>query len=269
MRSAPFLLLLLMSASPVVGAENAPSVDPFASPLADPFGMAEEPYVFPDHLEFHYSDGGTLEFGFEGNLVVNAVLRDAFRREVVLRVIVSPSFLKDYAVGLAERSGAFFIFTLVPDIQLNRHPDAYTVDLSDPDEMEMNAVPGEPLVSRMAAILTPALRESGVTRYEIEITPELAGRLVDVWKAMLLRARYAPDYDHFGADGVFYRFSYSGLPPMHAVTWAPDSGTSPAMLADIANLMRELCEQRDPAIAARLSEEVDALLARMMENAER
>jgi len=103
-----------------------------------------------------------------------------------------------------------------------------------------------------------------VTRHEIEITPDLAGRLIDVWKAMLLTARYARQ-PGMGADGVFYRFSYSGFPPMHAATWSPDTGTSPAILVDIACLMRKLCEERDPAIAESLSGEADALLARLMD----
>ena len=79
-------------------------------------------------------------------------------------------------------------------------------------------------------------------RCETPIDRLLAGRIIAVWKTMLMQTRYR-DPPWTGLDGADYFFAMGvGSWPMTGHIWSPKEGTNPGRLVAISLAMYEVCK---------------------------
>ncbi|MGD0867272.1 MAG: hypothetical protein ABSA49_17150 [Rhizomicrobium sp.] len=181
-----------------------------------------------DHLE----PAAETVAGYESGVI--EVLKDAFTDDVQVRAIVEPSFEKEFAVGTKESDGVFRI---------------YFVRASQ--QVWSNLLNKEPT------------KNIGSEICEMEIPADLGRRIDLVWDGMLRQTRpnESPTY---GLDGDNYYFS-KDVDGKLAIgeMWSPPDDSKPGKLVDIVYTMRDLCTKKDEALATKLNEQVDDLLARL------
>jgi len=197
--------------------------------------------------------------------MVNAVFDAAFAPDVKVRAIVEPSFFREYAVGIKERSGHYYVFGMEPRVQLwgyellalfkSQAIVAVSADGSGANDDEIAA---------LQARLPKKTSDVRVMRCYSELDPRLARRVIAVWEGMLSELKAS---DRLGLDGESYQFAFrEGARELEGQIWSPEEGSRGALLTDIAYTMKRLCTWGPPwsfFLRARLAREVGDLEKRV------
>jgi hypothetical protein len=170
--------------------------------------------------------------GYESGVV--EVLKGAFTDDVDVRAIVEPSFQNEYAVGTKESDGNFRIYFL----RASEHVWGKFLDKKSTENI-------------------------GTENCEIGIPVDLGRRIDLVWDGML-RQTQPNERPTYGVDGDNYYFSKDVDGKLVIGTiWSPPDDSKPGKLVGIVYTMRDLCTKKDNVLTAKLSQQVDDLLARL------
>jgi hypothetical protein len=239
------------------------------------------PVMAQDHLVPESSVIGGSEFSPDYQSVVQAVLHEAYADDVKVRLIVEPSFSPEAAIGLKEDNGNYRIFTLAPAVQLWGY-ESLRMMKGGEERLVSNgnskdSQPPDNDIAALKAYLPADVHDVKVKRCEADIDPALGARIVEVWKAMLLDTRYARGPEYVKGpdgkmqqvvaevmDGTLFHFSmFGGLDFLAGQAHSPFEGTKPAQLVNIADMMDQFCQTKDPKFTAQMNRDVDALLAQL------
>jgi len=107
---------------------------------------------------------------------------------------------------------------------------------------------------RIVSIARHGPGEDADTKCETPINKTLALQAIAAWRAVLLGTRFSDDVVS-GADGASYHFSmmesFEQPPgilqhqPLYGWVWAPDPGTAPHRLVELAAGLGQLCRSKD------------------------
>jgi len=101
-------------------------------------------------------------------------------------------------------------------------------------------------VARLEASVPSDPNNLKVAYCETNVSDVLGGRIVKVWRNMLMRTRY-PQKNMNGADGVTFHFSMSAFGPLSGQVWSPDRNSNTGTLVALANEMYGICTKRKDA----------------------
>lgn len=211
--------------------------------------LVATPALAGDHLEPEdsvYSGIASFEPGYDQALI--ASFRDAFEDDVQARAIVEPSFETEFAVGIKETEGHYWIFYQEVSEQLWQYS---VLDMMKKGQITSASTDGKSTtlqeIEKLEKSLPPDPKDVKVIRCEYQIERALGVRIVDVWRRMLLETRYSKE-PTMGLDGTIYHFyAKNGYRRMAGQTWTPDPATKPGILAEMSYDMKKLCTTRDVA----------------------
>ena len=104
---------------------------------------------------------------------------------------------------------------------------------------------------------------------DADITPERTKRIANLWEKMLLGTRYYPQSDSIeaihGTDGVEYHFSGGGVRMEHmsGTTRAENQGSNVALLVDIGETLKGICQEKRMSDFAKLDSQIAQLEIRV------
>lgn len=244
--------------------------------------LLPEDSVFTD-IDFRLSvfDGPfSLDFEhymrYEEN--VARVLRDAFRFEVVARVIAYPSFEPEFSIALELKEGKYRILYLAPAVQLLHFEELEIMKEKPNSDFQREELDRYLRYLDDLKIKLPKTREEvEVSKCDISISNELGVKLYSLWSEMLFRTRYPdlrpakPDAKaaplDLAVDGTSYHFSfeYPGF-TLAGKIHSPRAESNTGKLVAIAELMKEACQAEDnKEILANLEHRVDTLTEQLSE----
>jgi hypothetical protein len=221
----------------------------FASSAA---AQPKMPLRAEDHLEPDSSILGGSAFMASYDMQVQRTFREAYGFDVAVRMVALPSFVPEYAVGLVSKaksgwSGPYRIFALTPAASLWTYQiiamlkDGSVRILDDKGQKEQKKE-----IARLQASVPSNPDNLKVARCEADISDALGGRILKIWRAMLMRTRY-PQQNMNGADGVAYHFSMSAFGPLSGKVWSPDRNSSIGTLVTLADEMYDICTKKKDA----------------------
>lgn len=249
-------------------------------------------HLLPEDSVFTDSDfrlsafGGPFSLDFEQYLHyeenVARVLRDAFRFEIVARVVAYPSFEPEYAIALELKEEEYRILVFEPSFQLQHFDELEIIN------KKMKERPDSDFLKEELATYLKYLDDQNVelpeTRDEVEvgecgisISQELGVKLYSLWSEMLFRTRY-PDLRpatldakpvplDFAIDGANYHFSveYPGF-TLAGKIHSPREQSNTGKFVAIAENMKAACVEPDnKAILMDIERRTDALLTNLAE----
>ncbi|WP_428409981.1 hypothetical protein [Hyphococcus sp.] len=213
---------------------------------------------------------------------VARVLRDAFRFEIVGRVVAYPSFEPEYAVALEFKEEKYRILFFEPSVQL-RHFDELEIMNEKINEKPDSDFRKEELASYLEYLeaeninLPETREEVEVSQCGISISNELGDKLYSLWSEMLFRTRYPdlppagvksePVMINSGIDGTRYHFSfeYPGF-TLAGQIWQPRAESLTGKFVHVSSMMKDACRSEGVAkILAELESHVDRLNAELAE----
>src|SRR6185295_8736730 len=249
--------MLLALAALWIGSASA------AAPVAGVDSLAEQARAASDYLEPKKAPIRELR---NYQAIVTAVFDAAFAPDVKVRAIVEPSFAREFAVGIKERGGRFYVFAMQPPVQLWGYELLALFKSQSIVAVSENGSGGNEIAA-LEARLPKRHSDMRVMRCYSELNPRLAQRVIAVWDGMLSDLRAA---DRIGVDGESFQFaSIDGAREMEGQTWSPEEGSRGAMLVEIAYTMKRMCNWGTPLsffLRARLAREVEALEKRLGES---
>jgi hypothetical protein len=219
-----------------------------------PLAGASEDHLIPEGSIF----GDPFMHRYD--LMVVEVLSKGFTGRTKLKMISIPSFRNEYAVTASESDGQYFVSLVTAKKHLWMYEfydmtiDGQRVEIGE-DGQEIVG-PDKELEAEMASY-PENYHDVGVDIETSEIDQATFEALLEVWRRMLVRARYPklnPDEIMVRADGTNYYFSVSN-PQMSGTTWSPSAGTSTGALVEISDLMADL------AIAEKTKEQKEIIHA--------
>jgi hypothetical protein len=174
---------------------------------------------------------------------------EAFDHDVVLRVVVYPSFQPAYAVGIRNEQTGPVVFRLGQ----TEFPWSYPpMDLIESGAFDERAEDGRGSTrdSRREAInqAFPADPQRVATSpCERPIDVGLADRIAAIWKTMILDAIPPAEFTR-GEDGADFDFSMplAGDPLVEAYVWSPPEHSPAAHLIAISDWMAYYCQSDIP-----------------------
>lgn len=134
-----------------------------------------------------------------------AVFREAYQPGVEVRVIVTPSWALDYAIGLRRGASGHEIFLIEPSIRASRYAsielerEGHYVSPSETREQVLRRLDEE------RRHLPPSLSDVPISRCSAPIDERTAAAVIAAWRNRL--QNIGPQPDSFTFDGVNYRFS--------------------------------------------------------------
>jgi hypothetical protein len=221
--------------------------------------LCAQPVFAEDHLEPERSVlGGDTWFEDYDDIVVG-VLKDAYARDVVARMVVLPPSQPEFAVGVKKAGDRYSIFFMAAAIPLSGYATLSTME-NETDE-KGNPVRDDKSIEDLRKSLPADWHDVKVKRCVVAISKTLGERLVDVWGKMLMQTRY-PELEGNetvivdGTQFDFYSYGKAG--------WIRNpSGEKTGAFAGIGYAMTDYCEDKGNATLATLSGKVNDLLARM------
>ncbi|HEY2069821.1 MAG TPA: hypothetical protein VGG48_09730 [Rhizomicrobium sp.] len=198
--------------------------------------------VAQDHLVPEESVIGGSEFSPGYHDLVSLVFADAYKPNVRARVIVEQRSAPEAAVGISERDGQWWLFSLEASERIWPRPS----------------------------------RDVTARRYEIAIDPELGQRIVAVWTAMLYGAHYDRPVQEREQESVLvgnilhlhFSARVGGQILAGGVT-GPTDDSAPGLLAHVAGDIDDYCRAPNPDTRAALERGVARLEARLLEERRR
>lgn len=207
---------------------------------------------------------------------VARVLSDAFRFEIVARVVVYPSFEPEYAIALELNEGKYRILLFEPSVQL-RHFDELEIinkNINEKPDSDFRKEELETYLKYLEAedINLPDTREEvEIRQCRLSVSKTLGDKLYSLWSEMLFRTRYpdlppasaetTPVMINSGIDGTRYHFSfeYPGF-TLAGQIWQPRAESRTGKFVHISNLMKDACRSEGAAkVLAELEARVDSL----------
>lgn len=176
-------------------------------------------------------------------MVING-FGEAFDQKVHARVIVMPSFMPEYAIGLQEDNGAYRLFRLAPEVRYWGVYQAgeFGAGRNSRDDLSSQEEP-----------------EAAIKTCEREITSDLATSILEVWEAMLLKTKYTKS-DVVHTDGVGYHFGGTfNFQVLSGQVISPLPDTQPGKFVGLVGAMGAWCEDGSPSNLASLELIVTAL----------
>jgi len=231
-----------------------------------------------DHLEPDGSILGASAFLADYDVMLRDVLHAAYARDVEVRMIAQPSFVPEYAVGL--RGGKtigkgdfkmvvagppYRIFALSPAASVWTYQSIAMLKSGQTRMVGENAQQLQKKEIERAQASVPANpRDLKVSQCEIGIDDALGGRIIEVWRKMLMRTRYSQQNMN-GADGATYDFSMfvRGVGPLAGKVWSPDRDSSTGALVALSGEMYGICTKKKDASMAQLEKLTAELEARL------
>jgi hypothetical protein len=223
-----------------------------------------------DHLEPDGSILGGGAFMASYDLMLRDVLHTAYEPEVALRMVAQPSFIPEYAVGLRRtsqysRGAPYRIFGVTPTISvwtyqtiaMLKHGEVKVVGDKDQDLQKKE-------IAKLQSSVPTNPHDLKVTSCETGISDGLGGRIVEVWRKILMPTRYSARYTA-GADGANYDFGMMvpGLGPISGHVWSPDRNSSTGTLVALANQMYDICVKNKDANMEQLEKTIAELEHRL------
>lgn len=250
--------------------------------------LLPEDSVFTDR-DFRLSAFGgpfSLDFAhymhYEEN--VARVLHEAFRYEIVARVVAYPSFEPEFAIALELQDGKYKILFFEPSIQL-RHFDELEIiklKMKEKPDSDFRKDELETYLNYLEDknIELPSTREEvDVRECDILISKELGDKLYSLWSQMLFRTRYPdlrpakpdnkPALLDLAIDGTSYHFSfeYPGF-TLAGKIHSPREESNTGKFVTITEIMKSACLEPDnKAILKSMERRVDALMTTLSETA--
>jgi hypothetical protein len=187
---------------------------------------------------------------------VKSVFAEAFRGDVVARVLVLPPWKPAFAVGMKMDSGAYRIFTLAAadDVFPRSHKAPF----------EPFAAPGPGGAATVIAPQPPR-RAMAALRCEANVDPKLGSRIVGVWKQMLIQTGYDDPPAPGAPDGEAFVFSMESFHPGEAALamsgqyWGGRPSGRLGALVDVVFAMDDYCIAKDKTRLAKLNEQISNL----------
>lgn len=221
--------------------------------------LCTAPVLAEDHLEPERSVlGGDTSFSDYDNIVVS-VLKDAYARDVVARMLVLPSSQPEYAVGVKKTEDQYTIFVIASTIPLADYETLSIMENATDDKG--HPVRDDKSIAELRKSLPENWHDVSVKRCVVDIDRSLGERLVDVWGKMLKQTRY-PETDGIesvmvdGTDFHFYSYGKAGE------ISNPAGGRTEA-LVDVGFAMATYCDDKGKPALATLNAKLDDLLAQM------
>jgi hypothetical protein len=180
----------------------------------------------------------------EYKLKMRHIFAQAFDRGVKLRVLVTPSFSKEYVAGLVEKDRTIEVFVLEPSSAIW---DTELIRMYESGEIGALAKDGKALPLEKNSSYqelkksTPAdYRAIKAKRQARPVPPDVAGVLKEIWKEMLLNVRH-PAEPEDGLDGTTYDFSawISGRGELSGHTWSPEPESKTGRLTKLADTLSD------------------------------
>ncbi len=201
-----------------------------------------------DHLvpeESIYSGGFYLE---DYNKLVAYYLRDAYAQNVNLRVIVTPSFSPEYALGVKHSEGRHQIFYMAPEIHLWGYQMMPMMEsgavqtLSEDGEWTKN----EDGLAELRNLYPDDPDDIPRVYCEADIPAQTASSLEQIWMTLLKGVKY-PDSASQKRDGETYHFSMpvQGFTAMAGSAWSPKPESTLFGLVALTKDMRAYCLDSD------------------------
>jgi hypothetical protein len=215
MRSSLFSFAVLVLCAPLVRAQEhlVPDVDVF---------------VDPDNHK----------------LMMRHVFARAFEDGVTLRVLVTPSFQKEYAAGLRRVDQQVEVFVLEPSVQIWNLEliRMYESGEIGPLHDDGNEVPLErnPAYQKLKKETPSDYRKIKAERRSRPIPEDLASQMEKLWAQMLLNVQH-PAEDDDGLDGTTYDFSgrVRGRGTLSGHIWTPEPTSKTGRLTALAETMAD------------------------------
>jgi hypothetical protein len=211
------------------------------------------PSLAEDHLEPEPSP--TSDFRLYEVQDAKEIFTEAFRSDVVARVLVFPSRSMTFMLVLKSDSGAFQLLELQGSIAMGtKHgqPAFEPFAVSGPDG-------GATIIAPQ-----PEHSPSATKRCEVPIALPLAQRITAVWKRVLLDAHYV-DPPSGAADGEAFVFSMEQVHPgdaplaMSGQYWGGRPPGKLGALIDIVYAMKDYCDGKGQIRSQKLNKQVSNL----------
>jgi tetratricopeptide (TPR) repeat protein len=203
--------------------------------------------------------------------MVYTALKEAYKRDVRVRVLVLPSFSPEYAVGIRENSGTFTIFRLSPVKQLWRYKILEDLKAGrggkvvetyiEGDKKRRKVISAEERIAKIEAEYPKDFRDVEIKRCEVQINSDLAKSIIEIWEKMLLQTRYVKK-NGLGLDGATYHFSMLSMSAMNVLagkTWSPSAKSKTGKLVKISYWMEKMCMTDNNKLEKELKNHVEEL----------
>jgi hypothetical protein len=272
------LALILAAATIGMGpvlAADAPATNAPASP--DRTAPREIPDLYPymGFSVFHLTPedsplaGGASLMDAEYYRLLLWAFDKAFDRDVVIRAVVLPSFLPEYAMGIRASDASkgpvrHTVFAIRPRIQYWAYIDPAASERGDVKLLDGDTL--NKIYAGQGWKLPADPKEVPIDRCEKPIDASLAKRIENIWSAVLLETRYLLPGEEGGFvpnDGTTYHFSAgNGFPTLAGQTLATGLAESaPESLIKLAESLVAYCDGK--ATEAGLSAQADALTKKL------
>jgi len=254
-----------------------------AALLASP-AAAQQHWQPEDHLEPEHSVLGDTAFSSGYDALVRDLLRDAYDRDVEVRMVAMPSFIPEYTVGLrggktigkgdfrtTTRGAPYRIFVLSPEAQIWTYESIAALKRGHEKAFDKNGHSiQQAAIDREQAKVPANPHDLKIDRCEAGISVRLGDRIVEAWGKVLLSTHYSSQYPG-GADGISYHFS--GFVPKAGMlagqVWTPPRDSVTGTLVTVADTMRAVCEKKNGATEAQLEKVTGELEQRLARQEER
>jgi hypothetical protein len=178
------------------------------------------------------------------DLKVRHVFARVFDKGVTLRVLVTPSFVKEYAVGLFVTDEKVEVFVLDPSSQIW---NTELIKMYEEGKLMAYTRKGKKIpleeneaYKRLKKSAPSDYRAIKTTRKARPISKELAEEIKSLWDEMLLKARH-PSEPVLGMDGVTYDFSadIKGRGELSGHIWSPEPESKTGRFTKLAETMAD------------------------------
>jgi hypothetical protein len=183
----------------------------------------------------------------EYKLKMRHIFAQAFDPGVKLRVLVTPSFSKEYVAGLVEKDRTVEVFVLEPSSTIW---DTELIRMYESGELKPVTKAGKTIkaLSLEENVAYQKLKKSTPADYRAikakrqarPVPPDVAGVLKEIWKEMLLNVRH-PAEPEDGLDGTTYDFSawISGRGDLSGHIWSPEPESKTGRLTKLADTLAD------------------------------
>ena len=175
---------------------------------------------------------------------VRRVLADAYGKDVVLRVLMLPSFSPEEVVGIRRRNQEYEVFCIAPRTAVW---NTYSIKQIESGEMRTFDVNGKEVppekneeLQNLKKNAPSDYRQIKTQRWSRPIPNSLVERIIRLWQQMLLDARSGED-KRMGVDGETYEFAMplKDHRVLTAEVWSPEEGSRTGALVKVANALSE------------------------------
>jgi hypothetical protein len=175
---------------------------------------------------------------------IREILGEAYRSDVVLRIIIAPSFQPEEIAGIRKTgTKGYEVFdvkptTMIWDTLSLREYESGRWPVNDKDGKPF-APATNPIVQSLKKANVPSeYRQIKVQTHAVPIPADASERVIKVWKKMLADAR-EPKQRRIGADGETYRFDLLQPQMNSAGIWSPEEHSRTAAMVKLGIVLAE------------------------------